>query len=65
MEILPITEMLFDIDLRLPPDGGVWLLEASANPFLSYGHDMANAAAKAGTEYGDFIQRIVDAAGAV
>ena len=44
------------------PDGQVWVLEANANPFISYGHDMANAAAKAGMEYSDFIQRIVDAA---
>ncbi|HEX5576030.1 MAG TPA: hypothetical protein VFX42_09170 [Gemmatimonadales bacterium] len=50
------------LDLRLTPDGGVWVLEANANPFISYGHDMANAAAKAGMEYCDFIQRIVDAA---
>jgi D-alanine-D-alanine ligase len=50
------------LDLRLTPEGGVWLLEANANPFISYGHDMANAAAKAGMEYTDFIQRIVDAA---
>jgi hypothetical protein len=35
---------------------------ANANPFISYGHDMANAAAKAGMDYADFIQRIVDAA---
>jgi D-alanine-D-alanine ligase len=50
------------LDLRVTSDGQVWLLEANANPFISYGHDMANAAAKAGMEYGDFIQRIVDAA---
>lgn len=50
------------LDLRLAPDGEIWVLEANANPFISYGHDMANAAAKAGMEYGDFIQRIVDAA---
>ena len=50
------------LDLRLAPDGQVWVLEANANPFISYGHDMANAAAKAGMEYYDFIQRIVDAA---
>jgi D-alanine-D-alanine ligase len=50
------------LDLRLTPDGGIWVLEANANPFISYGHDMANAAAKAGLEYSDFIQRIVDAA---
>lgn len=50
------------LDLRLAPDGQVWVLEANANPFISYGHDMANAAAKAGMEYSDFIQRLVDAA---
>jgi D-alanine-D-alanine ligase len=50
------------LDLRLTPDGRVWVLEANANPFISYGHDMANAAAKAGFEYCDFIQKIVDAA---
>jgi D-alanine-D-alanine ligase len=50
------------LDLRLTADGQVWVLEANANPFISYGHDMANSAAKAGMEYSDFIQRIVDAA---
>ena len=50
------------LDIRLTPDGQVWVLEANANPFISYGHDMANAAAKAGMEYYDFIQRIVEAA---
>ena len=38
------------------------MLEANANPFISYGHDMANAAAKAGMEYYDFVQRLVDVA---
>jgi D-alanine-D-alanine ligase len=50
------------LDLRLTADGQIWVLEANANPFISYGHDMANAAAKAGMEYNDFIQCIVDAA---
>jgi D-alanine-D-alanine ligase len=50
------------LDIRLSDNGTVWVLEANANPFISYGHDMANAAAKAGMEYCDFIQRIVDAA---
>lgn len=50
------------LDLRLTPDGQVCVLEANANPFISYGHDMANAAAKAGMEYSDFIQRLVDVA---
>ena len=30
--------------------------------FPSHGHDMANAAPKTGMDYGDFLQRIVDAA---
>jgi short subunit dehydrogenase-like uncharacterized protein len=30
-------------------------------PFISYGHHMANSAANAGTEYMDFTQGIVDA----
>jgi D-alanine-D-alanine ligase len=50
------------LDLRLTPDGEIWVLEANANPFISYGHDMANAAAKAGMEYSEFIQRIVETA---
>ena len=50
------------LDVRLAADGEVWFLEANANPFISYGHDMANAAVKAGMEYYDFVQRVVDEA---
>jgi D-alanine-D-alanine ligase len=50
------------LDVRLAPDGEVWFLEANANPFISYGHDMANAAEKAGMEYYDFVQRLADVA---
>ena len=50
------------LDVRLTPDGQVSVIEANANPFISYGHDMANAAEKAGMEYPAFIQRIVDEA---
>lgn len=50
------------LDVRLAPDGEVWFLEANANPFISYGHDMANAAEKAGMDYYEFIQRLVDEA---
>lgn len=50
------------LDIRLAPDGEVWFLEANANPFISYGHDMANAAEKAGMDYYQFIQRLVDEA---
>lgn len=48
------------IDVRLTKDGEVWFIEANANPFLSYGHDSAEAAHKAGLRYDLFIQRIVD-----
>jgi short subunit dehydrogenase-like uncharacterized protein len=37
------------------------LPQANTNPFISYGHHMANSAANAGTEYMDFTQGIVDA----
>lgn len=50
------------IDVRLTKDNEVWFIEANANPFLSYGHDSAEAAHKAGLRYDAFIQRIVDEA---
>jgi D-alanine-D-alanine ligase len=50
------------LDVRVAPDGEVWFLEANANPFISYGHDMANAANKAGMDYYRFVQRLVDEA---
>lgn len=50
------------IDLRVTSDGEIWFIEANANPFISYGHDMANAAEKAGMDYYEFIQRVVDEA---
>ena len=49
-------------DVRLGPDGEIWILEANANPFISFGHEMANAAQKAGLDYYAFIQRLVDTA---
>jgi D-alanine-D-alanine ligase len=50
------------LDVRLAPDGELWFLEANANPFISYGHDMANAAEKAGMDYYEFIQRLANEA---
>jgi D-alanine-D-alanine ligase len=50
------------IDVRLAPDGEIWFIEANSNPFLSYGHDSAEAAHKAGMNYETFIQRIIDEA---
>lgn len=50
------------LDVRLAPDGEIWFIEANANPFISYGHDSAEAAHKAGLPYNAFIQRIIDEA---
>ncbi len=50
------------LDVRLTAENEVWFMEANANPFLSYGHDSAEAAHKAGLRYDAFIQRIVDEA---
>ncbi len=50
------------LDVRLTPDGEIWFLEANANPYLSFGHNSAEAAHKAGMHYEAFIQRIVDEA---
>ena len=47
------------LDVRLTADDQVWFIEANANPFISLGHDMANAAEKAGMSYPAFIERIV------
>jgi D-alanine-D-alanine ligase len=52
------------IDLRLTEEGEIWVLEANANPFISRGHEIANAADKAGMPYPKFIERIVEEAAA-
>jgi D-alanine-D-alanine ligase len=49
-------------DVRLTEDGDLAVLEANANPFISFGHEMASAAQKAGMDYYAFIQRLVDIA---
>ncbi|GBD32376.1 D-alanine--D-alanine ligase A [bacterium HR33] len=46
------------LDLRLTPGGEVKVIEVNANPYLSFGHDLAMAAEKAGMDYYDFIERI-------
>ena len=50
------------LDVRVTDEGEVWVIEVNANPFISFGHDMANAAEKAGMDYYAFIQRLVDTA---
>lgn len=48
------------MDLRLRDDGQVFLLEANANPDLTYGEDFAESAHAAGLAYEDLIKRIVN-----
>jgi len=47
------------IDLRLAPDGRIYVLEANPNPQLAYGEDFAESAERAGISYDDLIQRIL------
>jgi D-alanine-D-alanine ligase len=48
------------IDLRLSPEGEIYVLEANPNPQLAYGEDFAESAEKAGIKYGPLLQRIVN-----
>jgi D-alanine-D-alanine ligase len=50
------------VDLRLTHDHEVYVLEVNPNPFLARENEMADAAAKAGMAYEQFVQRIVDEA---
>ncbi len=50
------------VDLRLTHDDEVYVLEVNPNPFLAREHELATAAEKAGMDYEDFIERIVDEA---
>ncbi|MGW8368484.1 MAG: D-alanine--D-alanine ligase family protein [Gammaproteobacteria bacterium] len=47
------------LDLRMRDDGKVFLLEANANPDLTYGEDFAESAAADGLSYEALIKRIV------
>jgi D-alanine-D-alanine ligase len=50
------------IDFRLTRDQRVYLIEVNPNPYISFGEDMANAAERAGLDYYEFIERIVNEA---
>ncbi len=52
------------LDLRMRPDGRVYLLEANANPDLTYGEDFAESAAADGIDYPALLTRIVRLGGA-
>ena len=50
------------IDVRLTPQGDVFVIEANPNPSLAEDEDFARAAAEGGTGYDVLIQQILDAA---
>jgi len=47
------------MDLRMRPDGRVFVLEANANPNLAYGEDFAEAAEVAGMSYEELLNKIL------
>ncbi|NIL99031.1 MAG: D-alanine--D-alanine ligase [Planctomycetales bacterium] len=48
------------MDLRLRPDGRVFVIEANANPNLEFGEDFAESAESVGINYETLLQRIVN-----
>jgi D-alanine-D-alanine ligase len=48
------------MDLRMREDGSIALLEANANPNLTYGEDFAESAAAVGIDYAALLTRIVN-----
>lgn len=48
------------IDLRIDGRGNVYVIEANPNPQLGYGEDFAESAERAGLDYLDLLQRIVN-----
>jgi len=47
------------MDLRMCADGSVFVLEANANPNLTFGEDFAESAETAGIDYEALLSRIV------
>jgi D-alanine-D-alanine ligase len=50
------------IDLRLTPDGRIYIIEANPNPALAEVEDFAQSAQEAGIDYPDLIERIMSLA---
>ena len=48
------------IDIRLTPEGNIYILEANANPDIGYGDEFAESAEKGGISYQELIQQIID-----
>ncbi len=47
------------LDLRMKPDGSLYVLEANPNPDITYGEDLAESAEAAGIGYEELIERIL------
>ena len=47
------------MDLRLAPDGRVYLIEANPNPQLAFDEEFADSASHVGISYEDLLHRIV------
>lgn len=47
------------IDLRMKPDGQVYVIEANANPNLEFGEDFAESAEASGVKFEQLLQRII------
>jgi D-alanine-D-alanine ligase len=50
------------IDLRVSPDGEIYVIEVNPNPYLERDSEFARAARRDGIEYDDLVSRIVDLA---
>jgi D-alanine-D-alanine ligase len=48
------------MDMRMSPDGRIYVIEANANPHLGYGEDFAESALSAGIPYDALLQRILN-----
>ena len=48
------------MDLRLSPEGRVYLIEANPNPQLAYGEDLAESAESAGLPYDGLLQKLLN-----
>jgi D-alanine-D-alanine ligase len=48
------------MDFRLDAAGNVYVLEGNANPHLAEGEDLADSAKRAGIEYDELLQRIIN-----
>ncbi len=48
------------MDLRLTPDGRIYLIEANPNPNLSYGEDFAESAETAGIGYDQLLHKLIN-----